>query len=315
MRLAVGHLEAAERRRAGRPCSFEQHEQRRDHRGLHDPARQHARRRDEAEVAKRAKVRGEERAVGRCCGERGDDGRLPGRPHRASNGVVGRDALRALLEVPRLVEDADVDAVARHDAHEKRRRDVEMADHHLREPERPDEPDDDGDAHDDDGAHAQEVEDDHREDEPDPDGAHIEKVGEDDVVLGKPRGHPPANETRTPANLRRRPHVVDDGVDDRAHLSCAACRRQRSESGQRRRERSRRRSRSIRWESDRRAGDRFHDRYPRGATWAWVAAGAVCRRRGRSRRPSAPRNPTARRPAPRRARDRRGRGRARFAAR
>ena len=107
---------------------------------------------DEAEVAERAEVGDEQRSVGGR-GGRGRDGRgLPGRVDRRTHRRVRVEPAAPLLEVARLVEDADVDAVARDDADEERRGDVQVADDELREPERPDEADGDGDRHDDDRA-------------------------------------------------------------------------------------------------------------------------------------------------------------------
>ena len=70
--------------------------------------------------------------------ERRDRGGLPGRSHGRAQRLGDGGAPTPLFEVARLVEDADVDAVAGDDADEKARRHVEVADDELGQAERPD---------------------------------------------------------------------------------------------------------------------------------------------------------------------------------
>ena len=163
-------------RRLHRPAPLEEQEERRDHQRLDDPAEEHPARGDEAEVAERAEVGDEEREVRRGRGERRDDRRLPRRADRRAKRLGGGHAAPPLLEVPRLVEDADVDPVARDDADEKARGHVEVPDDELREAERPHEAHADGDPHHEERAQAHEVEEHRRQDERDAGRAHAEQV-------------------------------------------------------------------------------------------------------------------------------------------
>ena len=131
------------------------------------PARHHPEAADEREVLERAEVGHPERAVRR--GRRG--GRRERRGPRLLVGDedgVGRRAPGApLLEVAGHVDDAEVDPVAGHDAEEKARRHVEVADGELRRAERPGDSGGDRQAHRDERAQAHEEEEDDREHERD----------------------------------------------------------------------------------------------------------------------------------------------------
>ena len=132
-----------------------------------------------------------------------------------SQGLGRGRAPPALLEVPGLIEDPDVDPVARDDADEKAGREVEVPDEYLREPERPDEADANRDAHHQERAQAHEVKEHRRQDQPDALGAHVEQVLADPIVLDEPGRHV----ARVPdPHLRVRRVRGLHGVDDPLHL-------------------------------------------------------------------------------------------------
>ena len=79
--------------------------------------------------------------------------------------ALDRSPAAALLEIARLVQDADVDPVAGDDADEEPGGDVEVTDE-ICIAEGPDEADADGDPHDEERPQAHEVEEDDGEDEP-----------------------------------------------------------------------------------------------------------------------------------------------------
>ncbi len=158
----------------------------------------------------------EERQVRGRRGDRGDHRGLPrfthGGPERKDDG----DSPAALLEIARLIQDPHVDAVAGDDADEEARRDVEVPDHKLRDPERPDQSDADRDPHHEERPQAHEVKEHGRKDQDDAGRPDAQKIVTDAVVLDEPGRHVAGVADAHVAELGpRRPYLVHGGMHAR----------------------------------------------------------------------------------------------------
>ena len=120
----------------------------------------------------------------------------------------------AFLQEAAQPDDAEVDAVARDDAEQERRRDVEVADRQLGEPERQRAADRDGDAERDQRARRAEEQQQHAQHQDDADAADVDDVAHHQVVFGHARDQIPRV---AGLDVRREPELGqrrrDDGPD------------------------------------------------------------------------------------------------------